>query len=98
MKPIRATYNYTVTVPCDYTNPLHEKYIGMEYAVENRQLHGFVTEIIRLMDNAEGKTSDGVYAIFWADFGDTYKLMVEDYYKFTITAKEMRNYVAAYNV
>lgn len=98
MKPIRATYNYTVTVPCDYTNPKHKKYIGLEYAVEERQLSGIITDIVKLMDNSEGKTSDGVYAIFWADFGDYYKLMVEDYFKFTVSAKEMRNYVAAYHV
>lgn len=100
MKPIRATYNYQATVECDYTNPLHEKYIGLDYAIEDRQMSGFITDILKLNDFVEGdkKNIDGVYVIFWADKGEHYKLMVEDFSKFTVSDKEMRNYVAAYNV
>lgn len=100
MKPIRATYNYQIRVPVDFDNPLHEKYVGLDYAIEDAKMSGFITDVMKLNDFVEGdkKNLDGVYVIFWADKGEHYQLMVEDFSKFTVSDKEMRNYVAAYNV
>jgi len=60
MKPIRAYYNYTVDVPIELGNPLHEPYLGGEYAVEKRQSPGFVTEVLILDDTFTGRLLDGI--------------------------------------
>ena len=119
MKPIRSTYNYTVEVDYDFNNPEHAPFAGLPIAIEKRQIHGFITDIIQLKglvqtvgeretrsingsldvkEKRESSAVDGVYVVFWADTGTNYKLMVEDFSRFTVSYGEMRNYVAAYNV
>jgi len=41
----------------------------------------------------------GVYVVFWEDKGDNYQMRIESYENFTVSNKEMNNYVrSAYNV
>ena len=59
MRPIRATLNYKVEVPYDHTNPLHAKYAGFNTAMEERSVHGVVTDILPLEDTNVAKVLDG---------------------------------------
>lgn len=105
MKPIRAYLNYTEDVPIDIDNPEHAPFLGGDYAVEKRQVPGFVTDVVILEDSVFRKvvedkiykdgiiSSSGVYVIFWEDKGSHYRMRVEDFSSITVSASDMRNYV-----
>lgn len=38
-------------------------------------------------------SASGVYVVFWEDRGDDYRMHVEDYNSFTVSRKEMEEYV-----
>ena len=60
MKPIRALYNYKKNVAVDPENPKHKKFIGFQYATEERSKGGFVTDILKLEDAYKDRVLDGV--------------------------------------
>lgn len=55
MTPIRAFFNYKVEVPVEIGNPAHTEFLGGEYAVEDRRVSGFVTDVLVLNDVFTGK-------------------------------------------
>jgi len=59
MIPIRAYYNYKVEVPVEIGNPNHVDFLGGEFAIEDRRVSGFVTDVLVLNDVFTGKIYKG---------------------------------------
>lgn len=105
MIPIRATYHYEEKVEVDYEKEDHMDFVNEPYAIEKKMISGWIIEILRLKDSGIEKvivdkevsnipvTADGVYALFLADRDTHYEMVIDGYFKFTVSNKNMRDYI-----
>lgn len=102
MTPIEAELKVTTSIDVDAENPDHAAaiYAGSPVVEEHDYVKGILQKVEALKNTyndpkSEDKTisKEDVYAFFWEDMGDYYRLRIEDYVKIRVSKKVMNEFM-----